>query len=132
MKLAVNGKVVSVPCPQGGSQEAYSTEETRIGTWVDGKPLYRKVCVFDSLSVAPVSEPVGNYSNVTGMDGIDFLLSCWATGKHSSGACDAGGAWFPCAVVDGQLKLAQSYSCSSTVFNGFSVTAEYTKNTENA
>ena len=24
-------------------QEVYSTEETRIGTWVDGKPLYRKV-----------------------------------------------------------------------------------------
>lgn len=26
----------------GGSGEVYSTEETRIGTWIDGKPLYRK------------------------------------------------------------------------------------------
>ena len=25
------------------SQEIYSTEETKIGTWIDGKPLYRKV-----------------------------------------------------------------------------------------
>lgn len=24
-------------------ENAYSTEETRIGTWIDGKPLYRKV-----------------------------------------------------------------------------------------
>lgn len=27
--------------PEGG--EVYSTEETQIGTWIDGKPLYRKV-----------------------------------------------------------------------------------------
>lgn len=27
----------------GSCEEAYSTEETRIGTWIDGKPLYRKV-----------------------------------------------------------------------------------------
>ena len=27
----------------GDSQEVYSTEETRIGTWIDGKPLYRRV-----------------------------------------------------------------------------------------
>lgn len=26
-----------------GGGEVYSTEETRIGTWVDGKPIYRKV-----------------------------------------------------------------------------------------
>lgn len=27
----------------GGDGEIYSTEETRIGTWIDGKPLYRIV-----------------------------------------------------------------------------------------
>ena len=27
----------------GTSEEIYSTEETRIGTWIDGKPLYRRV-----------------------------------------------------------------------------------------
>ncbi len=32
-------------------QEVYSTEETRIGTWIDGKPLYRK-CVEFTASVA--------------------------------------------------------------------------------
>lgn len=29
----------------GGGGEVYSTEETRIGTWIDGKPLYRRVLV---------------------------------------------------------------------------------------
>lgn len=34
----------------------YSTTETRIGTWIDGKPLYRKVVTFDS--------PTGDTSSV--------------------------------------------------------------------
>lgn len=113
------------------AQNSYFTEETRIGTWVDGKPLYRKVCVFDSFSVAPTSESVTNYSSVTGVDGVDFLLSCWATGKYSPLGCDVGGAFFPCVVVDGQLKLAQTFSRNPIVLNGLSVTAEYTKNAEN-
>lgn len=38
--------------PSGGSGgEVYSTEEQRIGTWIDGKPLYR--CVF--LVTSPAS-----------------------------------------------------------------------------
>lgn len=32
------------------SEEVYSTEETRIGTWIDGKPLYRRVCTATSPS----------------------------------------------------------------------------------
>lgn len=38
------GKVYGIKFGSGGSSEiAYSTEETKIGTWVDGKPIYRKV-----------------------------------------------------------------------------------------
>lgn len=34
--------------PTGGpSGEAYSTEETRIGTWIDGKPIYKRVFSLD-------------------------------------------------------------------------------------
>lgn len=29
----------------GTSEDVYSTEEVRIGTWIDGKPLYRKVII---------------------------------------------------------------------------------------
>lgn len=37
----------------GGSSESldiYSTEETKIGTWIDGKPLYRKVFIFTNIT----------------------------------------------------------------------------------
>lgn len=47
MKIFINGESVEVPGGgEGGSSgEVYSAEETRIGTWIDGKPIYRK-CVF--------------------------------------------------------------------------------------
>lgn len=38
----------------GSSQDVYSTEETRIGTWIDGRPLYRNV-MFSKMPSAAVS-----------------------------------------------------------------------------
>ena len=42
MKIAINGTVVPVPA-DSSPQEVYSTQEVQIGTWIDGKPLYRLV-----------------------------------------------------------------------------------------
>ena len=42
----------------------YSTDEQVIGTWIDGKPLYRKVVVIDNpsegmtFSIANIDEPI--------------------------------------------------------------------------
>lgn len=44
-QVVVNGQKLNVGGGSGGNSESldiYSTEETRIGTWIDGKPLYRK------------------------------------------------------------------------------------------
>lgn len=43
MKVVCNGKELEVFVM--ASQEVYSTEERRIGTWIDDKPLYRKTLV---------------------------------------------------------------------------------------
>lgn len=61
MKIVINGETVELPSGGGGvtmdqvneaidtklddytPQEVYSTEETRIGTWIDGKPVYRRI-----------------------------------------------------------------------------------------
>ena len=45
----------------GGSTDVYSTEETAIGTWIDGKTIYRKVIEVGKL--ASVSS--ANYGTVT-------------------------------------------------------------------
>ena len=45
MKIVIDGQEVELSGGGGGGSpwEVYSTEEKRIGTWIDGKPLYRKV-----------------------------------------------------------------------------------------
>lgn len=67
----------------GGSGEVYSTEETAIGTWIDGRTIYRKVIDVGTLSA--VSS--GNFGLVTknfsdtDMDAIISMkaLLCYST-----------------------------------------------------
>ena len=49
------------------AKEVYSTNETVIGTWIDGKPLYRKVIDFGALpntNVKDVPHGISNVENV--------------------------------------------------------------------
>ena len=43
----------------------YSTEEKKIGKWIDGKPIYRKVVPITSISTIPT-----NYTNITELNDI--------------------------------------------------------------
>ena len=44
---------------------AYSTNETNTGkTWIDGKPIYRKVIVYDTARTGGVAVQIGTLSNV--------------------------------------------------------------------
>lgn len=45
----------------------YSLEEQAIGTWIDGKPLYRKVVGIESL---PNNEALIQNHNISGIDNI--------------------------------------------------------------
>lgn len=45
----------------------YSTEETIIGTWIDGKPIYRKVYFINSLPNATTNDISHNLSDVNFM-----------------------------------------------------------------
>ena len=36
----------------GSGEEIYSTEERRIGTWIDGKPIYQKTFYFGDITIA--------------------------------------------------------------------------------
>lgn len=59
-------------CNYVNSLNTYSTSEQRIGTWVDGKPIYRKVIDFGSLpnatskSVAHNISDLGFITNISG------------------------------------------------------------------
>lgn len=45
----------------GGSSEVYSLEEKRIGTWVDGKPLYRKVILTDTINLSKGNNTLADF-----------------------------------------------------------------------
>lgn len=55
MSLIYKGKTIA-DVGGGSSEEIYSTEEQRIGTWIDGKPLYRRV--FE----APIADASGTWN----------------------------------------------------------------------
>lgn len=38
--------------------EVYSTEETVIGTWIDGKPLYRKAVTIENVSASNIDNSI--------------------------------------------------------------------------
>lgn len=59
--------------PGGGgvAEEVYSTEETRIGTWIDGKPLYRRVLI----GTTPKS--INNWETVGSIGTEKDLISCF-------------------------------------------------------
>ena len=54
--------------------DAYSTEETRIGTWIDGKPIYRITKHFTSSGV-------GNITFAHGINNIDNLVNLYGFGN---------------------------------------------------
>lgn len=58
--------ITSVP-----AEDAYSTEETRIGTWIDGKPIYRKVFTEEIKLITNTDVPVIKISDY----GIDKIIN---------------------------------------------------------
>ena len=50
---------------------SYSTEETEIGTWIDGRKVYRRV--FSKGSAGPVT---GNHSITQTVQDMDILIDC--------------------------------------------------------
>lgn len=50
-----------------GQNEEYSTNETRIGTWIDGKPLYRKVIIYTQAITKNTNFLIDTISNIDTM-----------------------------------------------------------------
>lgn len=62
--------------------ENYSTNEQRIGTWVDGKPLYRKMVDFGSLPSNGVIDKAHNIANVEHMH-VNLGGTLWCLNSQS-------------------------------------------------
>lgn len=74
----------------GSSGEIYSTEETRIGTWIDGKPLYRVMVNTSTGSVENNVNIIGDVSS--GTDVVTKIFGMAIIGESSY--------VIPCSAID--------------------------------
>lgn len=117
----------------GSSEEVYSTEETRIGTWIDGKPLYRKVVVgkisraLQEIAIGDISEDIDKVVNIcatfTSGGGQYYPNSQTTTNASSSITSNS------YVKVDAGRVVAYS-SFSVVVNNDIVAIVEYTKTTD--
>lgn len=135
-KLADVLYAVTDDAPGGGSGglEVYSTEETRIGTWIDGKPLYRRVYSLTTPSVAGTAwvlddigiENLGTISNLYGImkatstEGFDayIYMNQYLSSKN---ICTL---WLDGRRVGAHVELPGHLKCP------FHMVLEYTKTTD--
>lgn len=138
IKIIIDGKSVNVGSGGGNPKEVYSTEETRIGTWIDGKPLYRKVFT----SRFPSSMNSGQ-SDVGKISNAETIVSLYGFGPDG----DVENKYpLPSSGHDGYIELyAYRYpaaytgifiytklNVSSLGLQPFHVIVEYTKTTDQA
>ena len=109
--------------------DEYSTEEQRIGTWIDGKPIYRKTLSMGSISGSAV------YSH--GIDNLHRVVHAFGTFLQSSGHMEP----LPKVVVNNAAWSADFADFTSTTFvlnfgsnigtaTEVTLTIEYTKTTD--
>ena len=119
----------------GGSSNVYSTTETAIGTWIDGKPLYRKV--FTGTKVSGSNTTI-NISELN-VDHIYFYGSITGNADGSGGTYEFPLNYYETSTAYIRVNLHRKYSnftiksSDGTYFNGtFNLIIEYTKTTDTA
>ena len=127
----------------GGGCEVYSTEETRIGTWINGKPLYRRIEVLRTGATAGTSIAAKNIESWN----IDTLKSIIGVFQDSVGTtdqfipatfCQPISSPFPAILTfilrgketNDQLSLMLYVSLKDYTNKKVIVTVEYTKTTD--
>jgi hypothetical protein len=127
-----NTQTTYAPYQNLTGQEIYSTGETVIGTWINGKPLYRKVFTANSLAnngVLIINHNIQNLEKVTKISysWYDTQDSKWYEGIR----WDSATAYIK---ADGVRSTSVLISCIGTNWStrtqDVSVVLEYTKTTD--
>lgn len=127
MKIYSNGKMIEAG--GGSAQDIYSTEETRIGTWIDGKPLYRRVVQITS----PNATDTYKYYNVPSPSPIETITKIDGVIHASSGFdspvnCYRGDFW--CSTQASTNQIVVRVYGSWLISRPMDIVIEYTKTTD--
>lgn len=137
-----NGKTESdtdvYSCNYINNLNTYSTEEKRVGTWIDGKPLYRKTITFNTIiqmnKTTSITHNIENAKNIF----IDFSASFM---EANIGKSDYLSYNFPLIGYDGNITDKSYCYVDLTNINFYSnggwgenwtkhITLNYTKTTD--
>lgn len=113
--------------------EIYSTEEIKIGTWIDGKPLYRKVIESTTFTTSfyPVSSNIKQFINQYGYVQRKDYTTIWQPIPSRIG--NAMSISFLASTQDGGVQIDWGSSWKSdyaNLFNKILLIVEYTKTTD--
>lgn len=113
------------------SEEIYSTEEIKIGKWIDGKPLYRKVFVNINIPAKPTTSDAG-YAYINLPNNINDIFV-----KYVTVLVNDNNLLLPFIASDGNIMKINSVTSSQimitnkTAYSGTAkVILEYTKTTD--
>ena len=98
----------------------YSTTETVVGTWADGKPIYRKIYEFSNIS------PSDTKYTALGIDNLYRIVN-WSGSVETNGtarSCFVSGIVPFVHYQNGNIYVANT---GSETINSISVIIEYTK-----
>lgn len=109
----------------------YSTTEKVVGTWIDGKPIYRKVIDFGILPNSTNKEVQHNISNLQNFVKIDGIAirndnNFWQAIPLTYRSADTS---YNTALTVTQSKVVITCDADRSMFNGY-VILEYTKTTD--
>lgn len=112
------------------SEEIYSTEERVIGTWIDGKPLYRRTFITTSpneLNKSTVlSITVDNAKEIINLSG--FITIKGSAARYPLNVAGIVSTWMSSQIG----KVAQSIQNDANLNCTETITLEYTKTTDQA
>lgn len=100
--------------------ESYSTTEQVIGTWIDSKPIYRKVITGLSITIS-ASAPTWN--NIVAEANVDTLVDIVPY-------TNTGGIWYGVLIFDYYNGYFRAYPVSSLNTIVAALCVEYTKTTD--
>jgi hypothetical protein len=112
------------------SVDVYSTSEIKVGTWIDGKPLYERTYSVNSSGQAGVWERFD-----LGIANLSFAFYTLVVGIRSDGACpqpynvNSGDLLVP-SISLSNVRMSIYWQHSSAVYTKFYFTIRYTKTTD--
>lgn len=125
-----DSQINSYSCDYINDLQTYNTTETRIGTWTDGKPIYRKSVVVETLVYSTANTEyelmtINNLKDIVELNGV-----LWASSRtylHQLPYYNNGNITKVFYKTDGKIYFQSSDTWSNAKVIA---TVEYTKTTD--